>query len=158
MRTILTAALTGWLLCAQPLAAHADPVETDPDLAARDADYAAGRDALKARDWPTAIARLSKAEVRNPDHADLQNDLGFAYRNLKKYDDAFAHYKRALAIDPRHRSAHEYIGEAYLMVGDVKSAEKHLSALREICLLGCEELKDLEEAFVKSRGSSPPKR
>jgi len=51
MRTILTAALTGWLLCAQPLAAHADPVETDPDLAARDADYAAGRDALKARDW-----------------------------------------------------------------------------------------------------------
>ena len=155
---LLAAALTGLTLGLLPLAAWADPVETDPDLAARDADYAAGRDALKARDWPTAIARLSKAEVRNPEHADLQNDLGFAYRNLKKYDDAFAHYKRALAIDPRHRSAHEYIGEAYLMVGDVKSAEKHLSALREICLLGCEELKDLEEAFVKSRGSSPPKR
>ena len=148
---LLAAALTGLTLGLLPLAAWADPVETDPDLAARDADYAAGRDALKARDWPTAIARLSKAEVRNPDHADLQNDLGFAYRNLKKYDDAFAHYKRALAIDPRHRSAHEYIGEAYLMVGDVKSAEKHLSALREICLLGCEELKDLEEAFKKQK-------
>jgi hypothetical protein len=37
------------------------------------------------------------------------------------------------------------------MVGDEKSAEKHLSALRSICLLGCEELKDLEEAFAKYR-------
>jgi tetratricopeptide (TPR) repeat protein len=89
--------------------------------------------------------------VRNPDHADLHNDLGFAYRNLKQYDAAFEHYKRALAIDPRHRSAHEYIGEAYLMVGDEKSAQRHLQALRDICLLGCEELKDLEEAFARYR-------
>ena len=130
---------------------RADPVETDPDLAARDADYAAGRKALQARDWQAAISRLEKAEVRNPDHADLQNDLGFAYRNLKQFEPAFRHYKRALAIDPRHRGAHEYIGEAYLMVGDEKNAEKHLAALRSICLLGCEELKDLEEAFAKHR-------
>jgi Flp pilus assembly protein TadD len=138
-------------LAALALAAHADPVETDPDLATRDADYAAGRKAVQARDWSTAVARLSKAEVRNPDNADVQTDLGFAYRNLKQYDAAFRHYKRALEIDPRHRSAHEYIGEAYLMVGDAKSAEMHLSALRDICLLGCEELKDLEEAFAKYR-------
>jgi len=129
----------------------ADPVDTDPDLAKRDEDYAAGRKALQARDWAAAVARLSRAAARNPDHADLQNDLGFAYRNLKQYEPAFSHYKRALAIDPRHRSAHEYIGEAYLMVGDEKSAQAHLAALSEICLLGCEELKDLEEAFEKYR-------
>jgi Flp pilus assembly protein TadD len=134
--------------------ARADPVETDPDLAARDAEYAAGRKALQARDWSTAVARLAKAEARNPDHADLQTDLGFAYRNLKQYDQAFRHYKRAIDIDPRHRGAHEYIGEAYLMVGDEKSAEKHLAALRGICLLGCEELKDLEAAFRKYRAPS----
>lgn len=44
------------------------------------------------------------------------------------------------------------------MIGDEKNAQRHLAALRDICLLGCEELKDLEEAFVKYRGSSPPKR
>jgi Flp pilus assembly protein TadD len=146
---MLAAASLAALALATCAAARADPVETDPDLAARDADYAAGRKALQARDWSTAVARLSKAEIRNPDNADLQNDLGFSYRNLKQYDAAFKHYKRALEIDPRHRSAHEYIGEAYLMVGDVKSAEEHLSALRRICLLGCEELKDLEQAFAK---------
>ena len=151
MKRIIAASLAGIALGAFAPAAFADPVETDPDLAARDADYAAGRKALQARDWPAAISRLEKAEVRNPDHADLHNDLGFAYRNLKQFEPAFRHYKRALAIDPRHRSAHEYIGEAYLMVGDEKNAEKHLAALRSICLLGCEELKDLEEAFAKHR-------
>ena len=40
------------------------------------------------------------------------------------------------------------------MVADVKNAQRHLEALRAICVLGCEELKDLEEAFVRSRGSS----
>jgi tetratricopeptide (TPR) repeat protein len=154
MSRLVAAMLAGAALTALAPAPRADPVETDPDLAASDADYAAGRKALEARDWRNAIARLEKAQVRHPDHADLQNDLGFAYRNLKRYDAAFEHYKRALAIDPRHRSAHEYIGEAYLMVGDEKSARRHLAALREICLLGCEELKDLEAAF-KSRGLSP---
>ena len=136
-------------MAALPAVAPADPVETDPDLATRDADYAAGRKALQARDWPAAVASLSKAEVRNPDHADLHTDLGFAYRNLKQYDVAFRHYERALAIEPRHRSAHEYIGEAYLMVGDLDNAEKHRAALRRICLLGCDELKDLDQAIAK---------
>jgi hypothetical protein len=40
---------------------------------------------------------------------------------------------------------------AYLMVGDVPNAEKHLAALRAICLLPCEELADLEKAFAKHR-------
>jgi hypothetical protein len=37
------------------------------------------------------------------------------------------------------------------MVGDVPNAEKHLAALRAICLLPCEELADLEKAFAKYR-------
>jgi Flp pilus assembly protein TadD len=151
MRRIVAASLAVLALGALPLAALADPAETDPDLATRDADYAAGRKALQAGDWTTAVARLAKAEVRNPDHADLQTDLGFAHRNLRHFDVAFKHYERALQIEPRHRGAHEYIGEAYLMVGDVKNAERHLVALRGICLLGCEELKDLEEAIARYR-------
>jgi tetratricopeptide (TPR) repeat protein len=148
MTRLLRASLTAAFVALAP-AAYADPEETDPDLAARDADYAAGRKALQSHDWNAAVARLTKAEVRNPDHADLQNDLGFAYRNLRQYDAAFRHYERALAIDPRHRGAHEYIGEAYLEVGDVKNAQRHLEALRAICVLGCEELKDLEAAFAR---------
>jgi tetratricopeptide (TPR) repeat protein len=128
--------------------ALADPEETDPDLARRDADYAAGVQAVKDKRWPEAVAKLKVAERRNPDSADLHNFLGFAYRSQKQFEPAFAHYKRALEIDPRHRGAHEYIGEAYLMTNDLAGAQKHLELLRGICLLGCEELADLEKAIA----------
>ncbi len=34
------------------------------------------------------------------------------------------------------------------MVGDEANARKHLQALKEICLLPCEELADLERAIA----------
>ena len=37
------------------------------------------------------------------------------------------------------------------MVNDLPSAEKHLAALRSICLLPCEELTDLEKAVGEYR-------
>ena len=145
------------LLCAAiaafaPVAA-ADPEDADPDLAKRDADYAAGKRAAESKDWAQAVQLYQRAEKRNPDHADLQNNLGFAYRNVKQYDLAFRHYKRALELDPRHRGAHEYIGEAYLLVGDLPGAERHVAALKAICLLPCEELADLERAVAAYRAT-----
>lgn len=131
--------------------ATADPYETNPDAAARDPDYAAGKRAMDRKDWSEAARRFGKAAPGDPDNPDLQNYLGYSYRNLKQFDLAFKHYKRAIELDPRHRGAHEYIGETYLLTGDVVSAEKHLAALREICLLSCEELEDLEKAIARYR-------
>jgi Flp pilus assembly protein TadD len=148
------------LLCAAiaafaPVAA-ADAYEADPDLATRDEDYAAGKKAVDRKDWAEAARLFQRAELRHPDHADLQNILGFSYRNLKQYDLAFKHYKRAIEIDPRHRGAHEYIGETYLLTGDMAGARKHLAALKEICLLPCDEQKDLERAIAEYRGPMQP--
>jgi Flp pilus assembly protein TadD len=140
------------LLCAAIAAgaiAAADPYEADPDLAARDEDYAAGERAVEKKEWAEAVRLFQRAEMRHPDEADLQNMLGYSYRNLKQYDLAFRHYKRAIEIDPRHRGAHEYIGETYLLIGDLAGAEKHLAALKEICLLPCDELRDLERAIAE---------
>ena len=150
MRGLAAIVLAGALGAFAP-GALADPDETDPDLARRDEDYAAGRKAVEAKNWSEAVAKLRIAERRNPDSADLHNFLGFSYRNLKQFDLAFTHYKRALAIDPRHRGAHEYIGEAYLMTGDLPGAQRHLDLLKGICLLGCEELADLEKAIAEFR-------
>lgn len=133
-----------------PIAA-ADPFEANPDLATRDDDFAAGKKAIEKKDWVEAARLFKLSERRNPDSADLQNYLGYAFRNQKKFDLAFKHYERAIELDPRHRGAHEYIGEAYLMTGNLAGAEKHLAALKEICLLPCEELKDLERAVAEYR-------
>ncbi|HSR81719.1 MAG TPA: hypothetical protein VLL28_13170 [Hyphomicrobiaceae bacterium] len=48
--------------------------------------------------------------------------------------------------------AHEYIGEAYLITGDLPGAQRHLAALKESCLLRCEELTDLERASEQYQG------
>jgi Flp pilus assembly protein TadD len=139
-------AVTGVLAAASAIA---DPVETNPDAPARDPDYAAGKQAMENKNWPEAARRFQQAALRDPDNPDLQNYLGYSHRNLKQFELAFKYYKRALDLSPRHRGAHEYIGEAYLLIGDLAGAEKHLAALREICLLPCEELSDLEKAVAE---------
>jgi len=114
-------------------------------------DYIAGRKAVEEKRWKDAIPSLEKAARMDPDNPDLQNWLGYSHRNLKEYDAAFRHYQKAIELDPRHRAAREYLGEAYLMVGDLAGAEKQLAALREICLLKCEELEDLEREVAEYR-------
>jgi tetratricopeptide (TPR) repeat protein len=135
------------------LPAAAEPFESNPNLAVTDTDYAAGKQAMEKKNWADAAKNFQVALKRNPDSADLHNYLGYTYRNQKNFDLAFKHYKRAIELDPRHRGAHEYIGEAYLMVNDLPNAEKHLTALKEICLLPCEELDDLQKAVASYKTS-----
>lgn len=140
-------------------AAPCRAVDEDDDVAAmRDPDYAAGRKAAAAKDWNAAIKFYSAAALRDPDNADIQNSLGYAHRKAGKLDLAFKHYRRALELNPRHRGAHEYIGEAYLMAGDLAGAQKHLEALRKLCLLSCEELADLEREIVEYKKKSAGER
>jgi DNA-binding SARP family transcriptional activator len=60
----------------------------------------------------------------------------------------FKHYNEALRIDPKHRNAHEYIGEAYLMVNNPAKAKEHLAALDRLCFFSCEEFTDLKKAIA----------
>jgi hypothetical protein len=54
-------------------------------------------------------------------------------------------------LSPRHRGAHEYVGEAYLMAGNLARAEEHLAKLREICLVPREEYDDLRKKVEEYR-------
>ncbi len=136
-------------LAASPL--RADPGEETPGAGAAASDYVAGRKAAEAKDWKNAIRLLGKAELQDDRNPDLQNLLGYAYRNSGNFDLAFKHYEKALALNPRHRGAHEYVGEAYLLVGNLVKAEEHLQALREICLIPCEEYADLKAKIDEYR-------
>ena len=132
--------------------ALADPVDEAPSTG--DPDFVGGRRAIEAKDWPTAIRLLSSAALRDTRNADIQNYLGYAHRNAGNLPLSFKHYSRALQLDPRHRGAHEYAGEAYLIVGNLAKAEEHLSALKKICLIPCEEVEHLEKKVVQYRRTS----
>ena len=94
---------------------------------------------------------LSSVVKVEPTNADAQNLLGYAYRNQKKYDLAFRHYNEALRLDPKHKGAHEYIGEAYLLVGNKAKAQEHLAALERICTKRCDEYQDLARAVAQAK-------
>ena len=113
-----------------------------------DPDFAAGKRALAAADWNGAITAFRSAALRDTRNADIQNYLGYAHRRLRQLDLAFTHYRRALTLNPRHRGAHEHLGEAYLVVGDLSKAEAQLEVLRRICLIPCDEHGDLERAIA----------
>jgi Flp pilus assembly protein TadD len=114
------------------------------------------REAIKAKKWPQALADLQIAARDEPRNADVHNLLGYSYRkqatpNLPK---AFEHYNTALKLDPKHKGAHEYIGEAYLMDKKPAEAEKHLTSLEQICgNKTCEEYVDLAAAIAKYKAT-----
>jgi Flp pilus assembly protein TadD len=132
-------------------AARANPTDDEPAAGQVDPDYAAGKAAIETKDWTAAIRFLSSIARRDSGNADVQNYLGYAYRHTNQFDLAFRHYQRALQLNPRHRGAHEYIGEAYLLVNDLAKAEEHLAALKTICATACEEYADLEKAIADYR-------
>jgi tetratricopeptide (TPR) repeat protein len=117
------------------------------------AGYQQAVTAIQAQHWPEAIELLEKHVWRYDRDADGHNWLAYAYRKSGKLDEAFKHYKRALAIDPSHRGAHEYIGEAYLLAGQPQLAEQHLKSLAALCRADCEEYRDLAKAIAQKTAS-----
>lgn len=112
-----------------------------------DATYLAGKKAVEAQDWKTAIELLSKAMQTTSNNSEAHNLLGYAYRKSGNFDASFVEYRQALKLDPANRHAHEYIGEAYLLTDNLPKAEQHLAELKKLCSpIPCEEYKELKRA------------
>jgi tetratricopeptide (TPR) repeat protein len=131
-----------------PICTTMASVASDADWAQLDPDFKAGKKALGAENWNGAIAAFELAALRDPLNADIQNYIGYAYRRLRQLGPAIGHYQQALMLNPRHRSAHEHLGEAYLVLGESTKAEQLLAALGNLCLIPCEEYDDLKRAIA----------
>jgi Flp pilus assembly protein TadD len=143
----LMAALLVTLAIVFATAAHANLGGADVSESS-DPNWIEGKKAVEAQDWKRAVELLSKAAASDPSNADVQNWLGLSQRKAGNLDAAFAAYNEALKLNPQHKAAHEYIGEAYLSAGNVSKAEQHLTELQKLCTpIPCEEYKDLRRAL-----------
>ena len=114
--------------------------------------------AIQAKDWRRAQTELNAALRDEPRNADIHNLLGYTARKSSppQLPQAFAHYKTALEINPQHRGAHEYLGEAYLMDKQPAEAQNQLAALEKICgNQSCEEYADLAKAIADYKTNNP---
>jgi Flp pilus assembly protein TadD len=146
---LLLAAVLATLSAAQA----ADTPGSNPSVAAPTvADRLANaRKAIAVKDWSVAQRELNLAVRDDPRNADVHNLLGYSWRKRGSPDvtKAFEHYYTALKLDPRHKGAHEYIGEAYLMEKRPIEAEKHLAELEKICgNKTCEEYQELAKSIA----------
>ena len=151
MRAMLFPMFAAMLCATAALAAQGVP---DPTAAAGAPDLMTLKRQIESGQAAEAEGALRQANARDPGNADILNLLGFANRKLERWDTARSYYGRALAIDPRHKGAMEYMGELELETGDVKAARALLARLRILCPSGCHELDDLIDAF-EDRGIKP---
>ena len=136
------AAADAWPICTTMtgLGAESDWAQLDPD-------FAAGKRELAAENWNGAIRALNLAVLRDPLNANIQTYIGFAHARLAQLGPAMGHYQRALMLNPRHRGARTHLGELFLALGEPSKAQEQLSALKEICLIPCEETTYLQRAI-----------
>jgi Flp pilus assembly protein TadD len=113
-----------------------------------DPDLVQANKAIKEKNWDQAVDLLTRVQARDDKNAEIFNLLGYSERNRGNLEAAFKHYERALALNPKHRGAHEYLGEAYLMTGNIAKAEEQLAVLNKLCLFSCEEYRDLKTAIA----------
>src|SRR5262245_32135978 len=123
------------------------PEPKDPEK--KDVQLEATRAAIAKQDWTGAQALARQAIERSPQNADAHNLYAYSMRKgpSPQMDLVFRHYNEALRIDPQHRAAREYLGEAYLMTGNVAKAKELLAELDRLCKAGCAEQAELQRSI-----------
>ncbi|MGY4108381.1 tetratricopeptide repeat protein [Aeromonas encheleia] len=107
-----------------------------------------------AQQWQQAEALLRDLRQDAANSADVWNWSGYVARKSGRLAQAFPYYDKALRLDPEHRGAHEYLGEAYLQNGEPQKAQEQLRILQGLCGR-CEEADDLSATL---RAAPQPKK
>lgn len=131
------------------------PSPSNKKQQARETDFQKAEYLIKGDKCEEAIPLLKNVVADNGRDADAWNYLGFCSRKLGNKEEALGYYQRALAVDPKHKGANEYLGELYLMMGDLAKAEQQLAILKGLCPNGCEELEDLEADIADYKANRP---
>lgn len=121
-------------------------------------DYTTAKRLIRHEQYAQAIPHLETALEKHPHDADILNYLGYTHRMVgMTYTDAgrdgefkmsLDYYQRALSIDPNHKGVHEYLGELYLQMHDMASAQKEQTTLASLCPSGCDERDTLDKAVA----------
>jgi tetratricopeptide (TPR) repeat protein len=81
--------------------------------------------------------------MKDPNTAVALNYRGYATRRMGRIDEGIGYYLKSVKLDPRYAQVREYLGEAYVLKGDVPRAEAQLKAIKTICGTTCEEYQNL---------------
>ena len=110
--------------------------------------YKQAKSLIDDEEYAKAIPILQKLVKDKGAYADALNLLGYSYRKSGDAKTALDYYNQALAMEPDHLGANEYLGELYLEMKMPAEAKERLAVLKRACG-SCEEAKELEAAIQK---------
>jgi predicted Zn-dependent protease len=113
----------------------------------QDQVYSLGYWQAKNGKYDAALATLRSAPDQNDPR--IQTMIGFALRRLGRVEEAFGYYFKALATRPGATTTRQYLGEAYLQIGDPKRAREQLAEIARRCGTACEDYTALAEEIAK---------
>lgn len=160
MRLLSRVALAAALCFVTVPALAAGTPSLTQNAAPEDPNWAAAKAAIAQKKYEEAAPLLQQVVAKDAKNADAWNYLGYVSARAGRDEDALSFYGRALAIEPRHRGANEYLGELHLKLGDVAKAEERLKVLDGACLFGCAEYDLLKKAVnaYKQTGKYMPQK
>lgn len=130
--------------------------DTPPAASADQTEYDKAVAAVEDENYQTAARLLLDVVRQQPDNTDALNYLGFSLRKLHDYDRAIAFYQKALAVDPNHTGANEYLGEAYVELGRIDKAKERLAKLEALCGRDCDEYQELSKMITAYQAGQRP--
>ena len=89
-------------------------------------DLAAGKADNAKKKFGKALKKFREATDYDSKYFEAWNMVGFCSRKSGDLKGSFEAYHKCLEIEPEYAQAHEYLGEAYLMTGDVAKAKEQL--------------------------------
>jgi predicted Zn-dependent protease len=112
----------------------------------QDQTYSVGYWQAKGGDYAAALATLQTAR----DQADprVQTMIGFTLRKLGRVDEAMSYYQRVLAAHPDRTTTRQYLGEAFLQIGDPARAKEQLAEISKRCGVACEDYQLLADEIA----------
>jgi len=128
-----------------------EPLFRQVSLKSGDILYSEALRLINLGEYDAAISDLRAAGIILGPHPDVLTYIGFANRKKNQKDAAFAYYSAALTIAPDHLSANEYLGEYYVELGDLESAQAQLDILNELCPFGCAQTEELARWISEAR-------
>jgi tetratricopeptide (TPR) repeat protein len=98
--------------------------------------------------YAEAIPYIDQAAVDKPTSANVLSYAGYAHGKVGQYGMSLDYLQKALAYDPDHKAAHQYLGEDYLAMHNVTAANAQLAELARICPGSCDEKDALTKAIA----------
>jgi predicted Zn-dependent protease len=121
--------------------------DKDKSSSRDDQIYSVGYWQAKAGQYAAALATLRSAH--NQADPRIQTMVGFSLRKLGRVDEAMGYYQKVLAAYPDRTTTRQYLGEAFLQIGQPDKAKEQLAEIAKRCGVTCEDYQLLADEIAK---------